>query len=164
MFIWVRHKGFMSRDLRFPTTCADPGVFVRGGSRSVWQKSSDVFFFVFFQSSAFFTEVKWSISKKSIIFQGSRRGLTFSRGGGGGSNCLFPIETHKTCDFPAGGGSGPPAPPPPLDPHLNNVVCATSKGSDQPDYTRRLIRAFACRLNSIWVFSYRQNIIWSFWA
>ena len=33
----------------------------------------------------------------------------------GGSNCLFPIETHITCDFP-GGGSGPPVPP--LDPHL----------------------------------------------
>ena len=25
------------------------------------------------------------------------------------SNCLFPIETHITCDFP--GGSGPPVPP-----------------------------------------------------
>ena len=33
------------------------------------------------------------------IFQG---GPTFSRGGG--SNCLFPIETHITCDFPGGGG------------------------------------------------------------
>ena len=29
----------------------------------------------------------------------------------GGSNCLFPIGTHITRDFP--GGSGPPAPPPP---------------------------------------------------
>ena len=30
------------------------------------------------------------------------------------SNCLFPIETHITCDFPGvGGGSGPPVPPPP---------------------------------------------------
>ena len=29
----------------------------------------------------------------------------------------------------------------------NNVVCATSKASDQPAYTRSLIRAFACRLN-----------------
>ena len=29
----------------------------------------------------------------------------------------------------------------------NNLVCATSKGSDQPAHTRRLIRAFACRLN-----------------
>ena len=37
-------------------------------------------------------------------------GPTFSMGGGGGgSNCLFPIETHITCDFP--GVSGPPVPP-----------------------------------------------------
>ena len=69
-------------------------------------------------------------SKNTIIFQGSRGGPTFSGGGGGGgptfsrgggggwgSNCLFPIETHITCDFP--GGSGPPVPP--LDPHLNCI-------------------------------------------
>ena len=29
---------------------------------------------------AYFTEVKWLISKKTIIFQGSRGGPTFSRG------------------------------------------------------------------------------------
>ena len=29
----------------------------------------------------------------------------------------------------------------------NNVVCATSKASDQPAHTRSLIRAFACRLS-----------------
>ena len=29
----------------------------------------------------------------------------------------------------------------------NNVVCATSKASDQPAYTRSLIRAFARRLS-----------------
>ena len=29
----------------------------------------------------------------------------------------------------------------------NNVVCATSKGSDQPAHTRSLIRAIAGRLN-----------------
>ena len=29
----------------------------------------------------------------------------------------------------------------------NNVVCATSKGSDQPVHTRSLIKAFACRLS-----------------
>ena len=29
----------------------------------------------------------------------------------------------------------------------NNVVCATSKASDQPAHSRSLIRAFACRLN-----------------
>ena len=45
-------------------------------------------------------------------FQGSRGGPTFSRGGGvqlfpggGGSNCLFPIETHIICYFPGGSGS-----------------------------------------------------------
>ena len=38
----------------------------------------------------------------SIIFEG---GPTFSRGGG--SSCLFPIESsHITCDFPGGGGGG----------------------------------------------------------
>ena len=31
----------------------------------------------------------------------------------------------------------------------NNVVCATSKCSDQPVHTRRLIRAFSSRLNII---------------
>ena len=35
-------------------------------------------------------------------------------GGGGGSNCLFPIETHITCDFQ--GGQDPLSPP--LDPYL----------------------------------------------
>ena len=33
----------------------------------------------------------------------------------------------------------------------NNVVCATSKGPDQPAYTRRLIRGFASRLYSMTV-------------
>ena len=36
----------------------------------------------------------------------------------------------------------------------NDVVCATSKGSDQPEHTHRLIRAFASRLNILWLFSY----------
>ena len=55
-------------------------------------------------------------AKKSIILQGSRGSPTFSRGvqlfpgGGGGSNCLFPIEIHITCDFP-GGGPDPLSPP-----------------------------------------------------
>ena len=49
-----------------------------GGSRSVWPKKDLTRFF--FYSSAYFTEVKWSISKKSIIFQGSRGDPTFPRG------------------------------------------------------------------------------------
>ena len=36
----------------------------------------------------------------------------------------------------------------------NNVVCATSKASDQPAHTRSLIRAFASRLIIIRVLSY----------
>ena len=43
----------------------------------------------------------------------------------------------------------------------NNVVCVTSKGSDQPAHTRSLIRAFASRLNILRVLSYWLNIIWS---
>ena len=49
--------------------------------------------------------------KGSNIFQGVQ---LFP---GGGSNCLFPIDTHITCDFP--GGTDPL--PPPLDPHLTLI-------------------------------------------
>ena len=44
----------------------------------------------------------------------------------------------------------------------NNVVCATSKASDQPVHMRSLIRALASRLNILWVLSYWLNKIWSF--
>ena len=36
----------------------------------------------------------------------------------------------------------------------NNVVCATSKGSDQPAHARSLIRAIASRLYILLVLSY----------
>ena len=65
----------------------------------------------------------------SKIFQGG--GSNFSRGGGGGSNCLFPIETHITCDFPGGGGGGclDPLPPPPSGSALD--TCPVVKSSDE---------------------------------
>ena len=46
----------------------------------------------------------------------------------------------------------------------NNVVCATSKASNQPAHMRSLIRAraLACYLNVLWVLSYWPNIIWEF--
>ena len=84
------------------------------------------FFFFFFFCFVFFSPQlilqksngQFQRNMKYIIFKGSRGGPTFSRGvgvqlfsRGGGSNCLFPIETHITCDFPGGGGSGPPVPP-----------------------------------------------------
>ena len=96
-----------------------------GGPGQSEKKALTTFFFFFFWSSAYFTEVKWSISKKSVIFQGSRGGPTFSRevqlfpGGGGGSNCLFPIETNITCDFL--GGVRTPCPPK-RDPHLQWIA------------------------------------------
>ena len=46
----------------------------------------------------------------------------------------------------------------------NNVVCATSKVSDQPAHTRSLIRAFASPLSILWLLCYWLNIIWSFLA
>ena len=44
----------------------------------------------------------------------------------------------------------------------NNVVCATSKGSDQPAHTRSLIRAFTSRLSILGLLSYSLKNIWSF--
>ena len=49
----------------------------------------------------------------SYVFQGGG-GPTFFRVGGGGSNCLFSIETHISRDYP--GGVLTPAPP--LDPRM----------------------------------------------
>ena len=104
---------------------ADPGIFVRGGPGQSDKKSSYVFF-CFFLSSAYFA-VKWSISfqfQRNLSFFKVPEGVQhfpggvqlFPGGGGGGSNCLFPIETHITWDFP---GGGPDPLSPPLDPHLS---------------------------------------------
>ena len=46
----------------------------------------------------------------------------------------------------------------------NIMVCATSKASDQSAHTHSLIRAFASRLNILWMLSYWLNTIWSFLA
>ena len=98
------------------TSCADPGIFVRGGGGGGVQvnltkiSSDNVFFFFFFLLvlSLFYSSQMVNFKENnhfsrfqrgSNIFQG---GPTFSRGGV--SNCLFPIETHITCDLPGGGG------------------------------------------------------------
>ena len=46
--------------------------------------------------------------EESYLFSRFQRGSNIFQGGSnffqeGGSNCLFPIETHITCDFPGGG-------------------------------------------------------------
>ena len=51
--------------------------------------------------------------KEIYHFSRFQRGSTYSRGVQlfpGRSNCLFPIETHITCDFSGGGRSGTPVP------------------------------------------------------
>ena len=81
-----------------------------GGSRSVWQKSSDSDFF----SPQLILQKSNGQFQRNLSFFKALDGVQFfSRGSNffqGVSNCLFPIETHLICDFPV--------PPPPLDPHL----------------------------------------------
>ena len=97
--------------------CADPGIFVRGGPCQSDQKSFFLVLSLFYRSQM--------VNFKEIYhFSRFHRGSNIFQGGGGvqllpgGSNCLFPIETHITSDFP--GGSGPPVPP--LDPHLTTSL------------------------------------------
>ena len=68
-----------------------------------------LFFAFFLVFVLFYRSQMFNFKEKFIIFQGSGGAPNFSRGGWGGGNCLLPIETHITCDFP--GGSGPPGPP-----------------------------------------------------
>ena len=67
-------------------TCADPGILFRGvQARQSENSLNNVFFFFFFLVHLIlqFTEgVQWFITEKTILFQGSREGLTFSGGGG----------------------------------------------------------------------------------
>ena len=95
-----------------------------------------------------FDPVLWLLSNKTIIFQGSRRGPTFSRGGGvqifpgGGVQSLIPYRIPYNLSFSRGGGSRPPALPP-LDPPMNlkkqssyhNLKISTC----DPQYTKRTV-------------------------
>ena len=86
--------------------------FCRGGGGGVQarrpENSLDIVFSVL---SLFYSLQRGSkdfIAEKIIFSQESRGGQHFS--GGGGVQMLISIETHITCDFPGGGGSGPPIP------------------------------------------------------
>ena len=73
-----------------------------------------VFCFVFLVLSLCLFYRSQIVNFKEIYhFSRFQRGSNIFQGGGGGagSNCLFPIETHITCDFP-GGGVRTPCPPP----------------------------------------------------
>ena len=81
--------------------------------------------FLFFILSLFYGS-EMVIFKEIYHFSRFQRGSNILPGGGGsnffqvGSNCLFPVETHITCDFPGGGGGSDPLSPL-LDPHLVHV-------------------------------------------
>ena len=77
-----RKSWFWKKNQQTIFPLADPGILVGGGVQVNLTKEA-LTFFLFFLSSAYFTEVKWLISKKTIIFQGSGGGLLFP---GGGSN------------------------------------------------------------------------------
>ena len=99
--------------------------FRQGGSRSIRQKSSDMFFF--FSPQLILQKSNGQFQRNLSFFKVPEGVQHFPGGvqlfpGGGGSNCLFPIETHINCDFL--GGSGPPVPP--LDPHLVSVKGLTT--------------------------------------
>ena len=92
-------------------SCPDPGIFVRGGPGQSDKKSFDnVLGFFLVKDIYHFSRFQ----RGSNIFQGGG-GPTFSRG----SNCLFPVETHISCDFSR---RGPDPLCPPLDPHLRLVL------------------------------------------
>ena len=106
------------------STCADPGIFVRGGGGvqvNLTKKALTTFSFSFsFLVLSLFYRSQMVIFKEIYHFSKFQRWSNIFQGesnffqGGGGSNCLYRIETHITCDFPGGVRT----PFPPLDPHL----------------------------------------------
>ena len=107
-----------------------------GGSTSIWQKKTSdsvvwLFFAFFLVLGLFYRSQMVNFKEKYHFSSWFRRVSKFFQGGGGGwSNCLLPIETQITCDFP--GGSGPPVPSP-LDSHLAAIylVSQSSKWCDR---------------------------------
>ena len=102
--------------------CANPGILVGGGGggggpgqSDKKRKSSDnFFFFFFFFSPQLILQKSNGQFQRNLSFFKVPEGVQHFPGGVqlflGGSNCLFPIETHITCDFP--GGVRTPCSPP----------------------------------------------------
>ena len=85
-----------------------------GGPGQSDKKSSDVFFFLVL---SLFDRSQMVNFKVIYHFSRFQRGSNIFQGGG--SNCLFSIETHITCDFPGGVWTPSPLPPPP-PPRIRN--------------------------------------------
>ena len=83
---------------------------------SLTKKSSDNVFF--FSPQLILLKSNGQFQRNLSFFKVPEGVQHFPGGGGGGvqrfpggSNCLFPIETHITCNFPGGGGVRTPCPP-----------------------------------------------------
>ena len=70
-------------------TCADPGIFVRVGGRGSRPICHEKAPKTFCLDLNLFYRSPNVISKKTVIFQDSRGGLTFSREGGGGCPTFY---------------------------------------------------------------------------
>ena len=85
--------------------------FRQGGSKSIpWRFLLLLFFYLFF------LVLNWLLSKKTIIFQGSRGSNIFRGGGGGGGGCQLLISYRNPYNMIF--SRPPPPPPPPLDPPM----------------------------------------------
>ena len=90
--------------------CADPGIFVRGGSRSVWQKKLWQRFLVL----SLFYRSQMVNFKEIYHFSNFFRG----GGGGGGGQLLIPYRNPYNLWFSRGGGG-----PDPLSPLWIRTCC-----------------------------------------
>ena len=103
-------------------SCPGPGFFVRGGGGGGGGggvggggpgKSNKKKISRFFSVLSLFYRSQVVNFKEIYHFSRFQRGSKILQGGpnfsrGEGSNYLFPIETHITCDFPGGPGPCPP--------------------------------------------------------
>ena len=133
-------------------SCADPGIFARGGGVQVnlTKKAMTTFLFL---GSAYFTEVKWLISTRTIIFQGSR-GVPFARGG---VQLLITYRNPYNLWFSRGVRT--PCPPPP--PLWIYTFCSCS-GAWPRSTLLSLYFHYICsrRLGKIWFFAGALRVDW----
>ena len=122
--------------------CGSRNFFQEGGVGPTTRKQSGQRFLL---PNLFYSLQRGSngfITEKTILFQGSRGGPTFSRGGGGGGGgvqMLISIETHIPCDFP--GESETPIPP--LDPHMTlNIFSETEYNLEHDNFQRKTVNIF----------------------
>ena len=82
--------------------------FRQGGSRSVCLKTALTTFFFFFSPQLILQKLNGQF-QRNLSFVTVPEGVQHFPGWG--VQLLIPYSTHITCDFPGGGGSGPPVPP-----------------------------------------------------